>query len=98
MNVGLAAMVLLSLLAIGLAQTWASVEQGLWFARSAEFLQQPWIETLRWMRLVGDTIFLAGVATFAWFLLGLVTGWSYLPSGSREDARGGAPAPAPSGV
>ncbi|MBI5504339.1 MAG: nitric-oxide reductase large subunit [Deltaproteobacteria bacterium] len=77
MNVGLALMVLLSVLPIGIAQAWASVETGLWYARSAEFLQQPLLQNLRWMRLVGDTIFLSGVATFVWFALGLMTGWSY---------------------
>src|SRR4029077_15326528 len=38
LNVGLALMVLLSLLPVGLLQTWASVEHGMWYARSAEFL------------------------------------------------------------
>ncbi len=33
-NIGLALMVLLSLLPVGLAQTWASVEHGLWYART----------------------------------------------------------------
>jgi len=75
-NIGLALMVLLSLLPVGLAQTWASVEHGLWYARSAEFLQQPWMETLRWLRIVGDTIFLGGTAAFVYFMLGLWTGWS----------------------
>jgi nitric oxide reductase subunit B len=82
-NAGLALMVVLSLLPIGIAQTWASVEHGLWFARSADFLQQPWVQTLRWMRLVGDTIFLVGVGALAYFMLGLVTGWSYEDSKSR---------------
>jgi len=77
MNIGLALMVVVSLLPIGLAQAWASVEHGLWFARSAEFLQQPWIETLRWLRIVGDGVFLVGVGLFGWFMLGLWTGWSY---------------------
>lgn len=76
MNVGLAAMILLSLLPVGLAQTWASVETGLWYARSAEFLQTPMLETLRWMRMVGDTLFLAGVGCFVWFAAGLWTGHS----------------------
>jgi nitric oxide reductase subunit B len=90
MNVGLALMVVLSLLPIGLAQTWASVEHGLWYARSAEFLQQPWIEFLRWMRLVGDTVFLVGVGSLTWFMLGLWTGWSYEPaakSATMKEAR-----------
>ena len=37
-NIGLALMVLLSMLPIGLMQAWASVEYGTWYARSAEFL------------------------------------------------------------
>ncbi|HOX24292.1 MAG TPA: nitric-oxide reductase large subunit [Candidatus Krumholzibacteria bacterium] len=76
LNVGLALMIGLSLLPIGLAQTAASVDHGLWYARSAEFLQQPWVQTLRWLRIVGDTIFLVGVAAFAWFMAGLKFGWS----------------------
>lgn len=77
MNGGLVLMVVLSLLPIGLAQTWASVERGLWYARSAEFLQLPVLELLRWLRIVGDTVFLSGVGALAWFVLGLRTGWSY---------------------
>ena len=76
MNVGLGLMVGLSLLPIGVLQAYASIETGLWYARSAEFLQQPLIENLRWLRLVGDTIFLIGVASFAWFMAGLWFGWS----------------------
>ena len=75
-NVGLALMVLLSLLPVGLLQTWASVEHGTWYARSAEFMQTPTMHTLRWMRIVGDTIFAAGMVALGWFVLGLKTGWS----------------------
>jgi nitric oxide reductase subunit B len=78
-NIGLALMVLLSLLPIGIAQAWASVEYGLWYARSAEFLQLPWLETLRWLRIVGDTVFMMGTGALAYFMLGLWTGWSYEP-------------------
>jgi nitric oxide reductase subunit B len=83
MNIGLSLMVLLSLLPIGFAQTWASVEHGLWYARSADFLQLPVIQTLRWMRIVGDSVFLAGVASLVWFMAGLVGGWSYERGGAR---------------
>jgi nitric oxide reductase subunit B len=97
MNIGLALMVVLSLLPIGLAQTVASVERGLWFARSADFLQSPVMVTLRWLRLVGDTIFLTGVAALAWFMLGLVTGHSYQKATAvvmePEKARGGSASP-----
>lgn len=75
-NVGLALMVLISLLPVGLLQTWASVEHGLWYARSAEFLQTPTMEVLRWLRVVGDTIFASGVLALCWFVLGLKMGWS----------------------
>ena len=70
-NVGLALMVLLSLLPVGLMQTWASVEHGTWYARSAEFMQTPTMDTLRWLRVVGDTIFAVGVVALGWFVLGL---------------------------
>jgi len=84
MNIGLALMVLLSLLPVGLLQTWASVEYGLWYARSAEFLQQPIMNTLRWLRIVGDTIFALGAVVLAWFVLGLKTGWSLKESEVSE--------------
>ena len=76
MNIGLALMVLLSLLPVGLLQTWASVEHGMWYARSAEFLQTGPMEELRWLRVIGDTVFALGALSLGWFVLGLKTGWS----------------------
>jgi nitric oxide reductase subunit B len=75
-NIGLAAMVLISVLPIGLAQTVASVKEGLWWARSAEFLQQPYLVTFKWLRVIGDTIFALGTIALAWFIFGLKFGWS----------------------
>jgi nitric oxide reductase subunit B len=75
-NIGLTAMVLISVLPIGLAQTVASVKEGLWYARSAEFLHQPALLTLKWLRVIGDTIFAAGTVALAWFIFGLKGGWS----------------------
>jgi nitric oxide reductase subunit B len=75
-NLGLALMVLLSLLPMGLLQTWASVEYGLWYARSATFLQTGVMDKLRWLRVIGDTIFALGVLALGWFVLGLWAGWS----------------------
>ncbi|PRQ03700.1 Nitric oxide reductase subunit B [Enhygromyxa salina] len=74
LNIGLALMVLLSLLPIGLLQTWASVEHGLWYARSAEFMQTSHMEVLRWLRVVGDTVFAVGILALGWFVLGLKIG------------------------
>jgi nitric oxide reductase subunit B len=78
-NVGLALMVLLSLLPVGLLQAWASVEHGMWYARSAEFMQTPLMNNLRWMRLFGDTIFAVGSVALGIFVLGLKLGWSLKP-------------------
>jgi nitric oxide reductase subunit B len=75
-NIGLAAMVLISVLPIGLAQTVASVKEGLWYARSAEFLHQPAMLKLKWLRVIGDTIFASGTVALAWFIFGLKMGWS----------------------
>ena len=75
-NIGLAAMVLISVLPVGFAQTVASVQEGLWYARSAEFMQQSHIVTFKWLRVIGDTIFALGTVTLAWFVFGLKTGWS----------------------
>lgn len=85
-NAGLALMVVLSLLPIGLLQTWASVEHGLWYARSAEFMQTPLMETLRWLRVVGDTVFTLGMIGLAWFVIGLKTGWSLEKQRRSETA------------
>ena len=92
-NVGLALMVLLSLLPVGLLQTWASVEHGMWYARSAEFMQTPLLDKLRWMRVGGDTIFALGALGLGWFVLGLKTGWSFV----EKEAPVGAVASAPMG-
>ena len=63
-NLGLAAMVLLSVLPVGLLQTWAAVEHGYWYARSAEFLHTPLMTTLRWLRVIGDSVFAIGAGAF----------------------------------
>ncbi|HVT90052.1 MAG TPA: nitric-oxide reductase large subunit [Tepidisphaeraceae bacterium] len=75
-NIGLAAMVLLSLLPIGIAQTIASIDQGMWYARSAEFMQQPYLQNLRWLRSIGDTLFAVGMVTIAIYVVCIRTDWS----------------------
>lgn len=76
-NIGLMLMALLSLLPIGMLQAVASVNEGMWYARSAEFMQQPLMETLRWLRAIGDTIFAVGTVALALFVIGLKFGWSF---------------------
>jgi nitric oxide reductase subunit B len=89
LNLGLVLMIALSLLPVGLLQTWASVEHGMWYARSAEFLQTPLMQELRWLRVIGDTVFTLGVVGLCWFIVGLKTGWS-LESGQPAAEPAGA--------
>jgi len=67
-NSGLFAMVVFSLLPVGLMQTWASVEHGYWYARSAEFLQTDTMQFLRWARALGDTLFGIGALFLVYFV------------------------------
>lgn len=66
LNVGLILMTMTSLLPIGLFQFEASVTEGMWYARSAEFLQQSFLENLRWIRTIGDVVFIVGVCALTW--------------------------------
>ncbi|SMF56561.1 nitric oxide reductase, NorZ apoprotein [Tistlia consotensis] len=72
LNAGLAMMVTMSLFPVGALQAWASVAHGLWYARSAEFLQQPLIHTLVWLRVPGDIVFSVGALCLAGFAVRLV--------------------------
>jgi nitric oxide reductase subunit B len=75
-NGGLASMILFSILPVGLLQTRAAVEQGYWYARSAEFLHSGGMNTLRWLRVPGDTLFALGALVLVGFVFGLATGGS----------------------
>lgn len=77
LNGGLMMMCILSLLPVGLMQTWASVEHGYWYARSPEFMQTGIMQWLRWMRVPGDTVFFLGAVALVWFVAGLKTGHSF---------------------
>ena len=83
-NLGLIFMVVLSMFPIGLMQAVASIEHGTWYARSAEFLQTPTMQFLRWMRVPGDVLFAAGAAMLGWFVLGLLTGHSFEKESTRN--------------
>ena len=65
LNLGLALMLFTSLLPIGIIQAHAAINEGLWWARSAEFTEQtPIIHTLRWVRTIGDVVFILGAVAF----------------------------------
>ena len=73
LNIGLAMMVFMSLLPAGIYQAYAAITKGLWFARSAEVIHSPVMETLVWLRVPGDILFAIGavfLALYAFRLLG----------------------------
>ncbi|TVL58527.1 nitric-oxide reductase large subunit [Shewanella algae] len=72
LNLGLAAMLFLSLLPVGIVQFFAVLDHGYWFARSAEVIHSPLVERLVWMRMFGDIIFSVGGLLLGAFLLGLL--------------------------
>ena len=56
---------------MGTIQLLAAIENGYWYARSEQFMQQPLVELLVWMRVPGDTVFSIGALAFAWFVISL---------------------------
>ena len=73
LNIGLAMMVFISLVPAGIYQAWASITQGMWFARSPEIVHSKLMETLVWLRVPGDVVFAIGIMFLALFALRLLT-------------------------
>ena len=69
LNIGLVAMVVFSLLPIGIIQAYTSITKGYSFARDAELLYSPTVQVLKWMRMIGDIIFSVGIFYFCWFTI-----------------------------
>ena len=72
LNIGLVLMIATSLLPIGIFQAHAAITEGLWYARSEGFMQQEFLETLRWVRTFGDVVFIIGAVAVAWQIVKLV--------------------------
>ena len=72
LNIGLGMMVFISLVPAGIYQAWASITQGVWYARSAAVVHSHWMETFVWLRVPGDVVFSLGVACLALFAWRLV--------------------------
>ncbi|MBI2739026.1 MAG: nitric-oxide reductase large subunit [Rhodospirillales bacterium] len=95
-NIGLALMGLLTLLPLGTLQLLAAIDDGYWYARSAEFMQQPIVDLLVWLRMPGDIIFSIGALALALFVIGL---WVFprrlgeRPREAAEPMRPGEPRP-----
>ena len=72
LNGGLAMMVFMSLLPMGVVQAFASIEHGLWYARSPEVIHSPLVELLVWLRVPGDVVFSIGAFCLAVFVARLL--------------------------
>ncbi|MTJ01640.1 nitric-oxide reductase large subunit [Idiomarina piscisalsi] len=66
MNIGLVLMLFTSLLPVGFIQFYAAATEGLWYARSEAFMQQPLLQNLRWFRTLGDMVFIVGALGISW--------------------------------
>jgi len=73
-NIGLMAMILMSLLPVGITQFFAAVDHGYWYARSPEIMQSEWVRSLVWNRVWGDVIFSIGGLLLIYFIFALVKG------------------------
>ena len=70
LNIGLAGMILITLLPVGILQLAESYQVGFWAARDPGFYQEPVVRTLLWWRILPDTIFIVfGVLPLAWFVV-----------------------------
>ncbi|MCP1625333.1 nitric-oxide reductase large subunit [Pseudomonas nitroreducens] len=87
LNGGLVLMLSTSLLPIGIIQFHASVDVGLWYARSEAFMQQPLLQTLRWVRTFGDVVFIIGALSMTWQVVSGVL--SPVTSGATASVQGG---------
>ena len=76
-NIGLALMLILSLVPQGFWQLGDVIQHGYWHARSPEFTQSPLMSFLGWLRIIGDMVFIlfgaipffiAGCKTWAFYL------------------------------
>jgi nitric oxide reductase subunit B len=60
LNIGLAGMLFINLVPIGIVQLADSFQSGYWHARQPEFFAQPLVRFFEWLRLPGDLLFIVG--------------------------------------
>ncbi|WP_196140910.1 nitric-oxide reductase large subunit [Aliikangiella sp. G2MR2-5] len=99
LNGGLALMLFTSLLPVGIIQFVASAQEGLWYARSEALLQSDLLVTLRWIRTIGDVVFIIGGLAVAWQVVKGIFGMStktpeataattFIPEAATESGSG----------
>ncbi|WP_339799963.1 nitric-oxide reductase large subunit [uncultured Marinobacter sp.] len=88
LNIGLVLMLFTSLLPIGIIQFVASASEGLWYARSEAFMQTDILQTLRWVRTIGDVVFIIGALAVTWQVVKGVFFPDLEPATLETDAQG----------
>ena len=69
LNIGLASMIIISLVPAGFYQLMESVKHGIWYARSPAVTASEFIHTVTWLRIGPDVIFLTGVVALFVFVV-----------------------------
>ncbi len=84
LNFGLALMIVLDLFPAGIWQFVQTLDHGLWYARSQEFIRSAPFQTLTWLRAVGGVWFtLGGVVPVVWFVFSRVR--ALKPAGETDQ-------------
>jgi nitric oxide reductase subunit B len=60
LNIGLAWMMVVNLIPIGIVQLYDSFQSGYWHAREPAFFDQTIVRLFEWLRLPGDVLFIVG--------------------------------------
>ena len=69
-NIGLLLMIFLDLFPVGILQFKTVTEKGLWFARSAAFVDSTAFQSFTWLRIIGGSVFtLGGVIPLVWHII-----------------------------
>ena len=68
LNIGLAGMIIITLLPVGFMQLAKAYTDGFWAARQISFYHEPVVHFLLWIRMMPDTIFILGILPLVWAL------------------------------
>jgi nitric oxide reductase subunit B len=68
LNIGLAGMIIITLLPVGFMQLSTAYTEGFWAARQLSFYHGSVVHFLLWIRMVPDTIFILGILPLVWLL------------------------------
>ena len=69
LNLGLAGMMVLSLIPAGFYQFAIAIKHGIWYARSPEVTGSAFIHAATWARVVPDVVFLGGALALFTFVV-----------------------------